>query len=62
MLYIYLVLNLIIISVDIGKFIQLIRIHKSIWNISDTLYNNRIQRTTYISPIHNEMNVTGLFS
>ena len=47
---------------DIGKFIQLIRIHKSIWNVSDKLYSNRIQRTTYIANIANEMIVTGLFS
>ena len=47
---------------DIGKFIKLIRFHKSIWNVSDKLYSNRIQRSTYIAHIANEMNVTGLFS
>ena len=47
---------------DIGKFIQLIRLHKSIWNVSDILYSNRIKRTKYIAHIANEMNVTGLFS
>ena len=46
---------------DIGKFIQLIRIHNSIWNVSDKLYSNRIQRKKYIAHIANEMNVTGLF-
>ena len=47
---------------DIGKFIQLFRLHKSIWNVSDKLYSNRIQRTKYIVHIANEMNVKGLFS
>ena len=46
---------------DIGQFIQLIRLHKSIWNVSDKLYSNRIQRTKYIAHIANEMNGTGLF-
>ena len=46
---------------DIGKFIQLIRLHKSIWNVSDKLYSNRIQRTKDIAHIANEMNGTGLF-
>ena len=44
---------------DIGTFIQLIRIHKSIWNVSDKLYNNRIQRTKDIAHIASEMNITG---
>ena len=35
LIYIYLILNLIKISMYLGKFIQLIRIHKSIWNVSD---------------------------
>ena len=47
---------------DIGTFIQFIRLHKSIWNVSDKLYSNRIQRTKYIAHIAYEMNVTGLFS
>ena len=47
---------------DIGTCIQLIRLHKSIWNVSDKLYSNRIQRTKDIAHIANEMNVTGLFS
>ena len=34
---------------DIGKFIQLIRLHKSIWNVSDKLYSNRIKRTKDIA-------------
>ena len=46
----------------IRKCIQLLRIHKSIWNIGDTLYSNRIQRTKDIAHIASEMNVTGLFS
>ena len=53
---------LIKISMDICQFIQLTRLHKSIWNVSDKLYSNRIQRTKYIAHIANEMNVTGLFS
>ena len=44
---------------DIGKFIQLIRLHKSIWNVSDSLYSNRIKDIAHIA---NEMNITGLFS
>ena len=47
---------------DIGKCIQLIQIHKSIWNVGDKLYSNRIQRRKDIAHIANEMNVTGLFS
>ena len=47
---------------DIGKFIQLIRLLKSIWNVSDKLYSNRIQRAKYIAHIANEINVSGLFS
>ena len=45
---------------DIGKFIQLIRINISIWNVPDKLYSKMIQRTTYIAHIANEINVTGL--
>ena len=48
------------ISIDIGKFIQLIRINISICNVADKLYSKMIQRTTYIAHIANEMNVTGL--
>ena len=29
---------------DIVKFIKLFRIHKSIWNVSDKLYSNRIYK------------------
>ena len=47
---------------DIGKCIQLIRIRRSIWNVSDNLYSNWIQRTKDIVHIANEINVTGLFS
>ena len=57
----YLILNLIKISMDIRKFIHLIRIYKLIWNVGDNLYSNRIMRTKYIAHIANEMNVTGLF-
>ena len=50
---------------DIGKCIQIIQIHKSIWSVVIKLYSNRIQRTKYIAHIMliaNEMNVTSLFS
>ena len=47
---------------DIGKYIKLMRIQKSIWNVSDKLYSNRIQRTKHIAHIANEMSVSGLFS